>query len=51
MPQSAGLYRTQLTGLLRKRELTNSARLGLLPWLATAAAVGYKLTGSDKGIW
>jgi hypothetical protein len=51
MPQSASLYRTQLTGLLRKRELTSSARLGLLPWLATAAAVGHKLTGSDKGIW
>jgi hypothetical protein len=51
MPQSAALYRTQLTGLLRKRELTSSARLGLLPWLATAAAVGMKFTGSDKGIW
>jgi len=51
MPQSAGLYGTQLTGLLRKRELHNSARLGLLPWLATAAAVGQKITGSDKGIW
>jgi hypothetical protein len=41
----------QLTGLLRKRELHNSARLGLLPWLATAAMVGQKITGSDKGIW
>ena len=51
LPQSAGLYRTQLTGLLRKRELHSSARLGLLPWLATAAAVGQKITGSDKGIW
>lgn len=51
MPQSASLYRTQLTGLLRKGELHSSARLGLLPWLATAAAVGHKLTGSDKGIW
>ena len=51
VPQSAGLYRSQLTGLLRKRELHNSARLGLLPWLATAAAVGQKITGSDKGIW
>jgi hypothetical protein len=37
--------------LLRKGELHNSARLGLLPWLATAAVVGQKLTGSDKGIW
>lgn len=51
MPQSASLYRLQLAGLLRRRELHNSARLGLLPWLATAAMVGQKITGSDKGIW
>jgi hypothetical protein len=51
MPQSARLYGSQLTGLLRKRELQSSARLGLLPWLATAAVVGQKITGSDKGIW
>lgn len=51
MPQSAGLYGIQLKGLLRRRELHNSARLGLLPWLATAAMVGQKITGSDKGIW
>lgn len=51
MPQSAGLYGLQLSGLLRRRELQSSARLGLLPWLATAAMVGQKLTGSDKGVW
>jgi hypothetical protein len=51
MPQSVSLYGSQLTGLLRKRELHSSARLSLLPWLATAAAVGQKFTGSDKGIW
>jgi hypothetical protein len=51
MPQSAKLYGTQLAGLMRKRELNNTARLGLLPWLATAALVGQKITGSDKGIW
>lgn len=51
MPHSAALYRTQLSGLIRKGELQSSARLGLLPALATAAAVGQKLTGSDKGIW
>jgi len=51
LPHSAGLYRSQLTGLLRRRELQSSVRLGLLPWLATAAAVGQKITGSDKGIW
>lgn len=51
LPHSASLYSSQLTGLLRRCELHSSARLGLLPWLATAAVVGQKLTGSDKGIW
>jgi hypothetical protein len=51
MPQSVRLYRSQLAGLLRKREWRSGARLSLLPWLATAAAVGQKITGSDKGIW
>jgi len=51
VPHSASLYSSQLTGLLRRRELHSSARLGLLPWLATAAMVGQKITGSDKGIW
>jgi hypothetical protein len=51
MPQSVSLYRSQVAGLLRRREIRSSARLGLLPWLATAAAIGQKITGSDKGIW
>jgi hypothetical protein len=51
MPQSAKLYGSQLSGMLQKGELQSSARLSLLPWLATAAAVGQKITGSDKGIW
>jgi len=51
LPQSAALYGRQLSGLLRRRELESTVRLGLLPWLATAAAVGQKITGSDKGIW
>jgi hypothetical protein len=51
MPQSAKLYGRQLAGLVRRREIHSSARLSLLPWLATAAAVGQKITGSDKGIW
>jgi uncharacterized protein len=51
LPQSAALYRRQLTEMLRRCELHSSARLGLFPWLATAAAVGMKITGSDKGIW
>jgi hypothetical protein len=51
LPQSTRLYGLQLSGLLRRRELQSSVRLGLLPWLATAAALGQKITGSDKGIW
>jgi hypothetical protein len=51
MPQSARLYGSQLAGLLRKMELESGARLSLLPWLATAALVGQRITGSDKGIW
>lgn len=51
LPQSAKLYGKQLAGLMRRRELESGVRLSLLPWLATAAVVGQKITGSDKGIW
>jgi hypothetical protein len=51
VPQSTKLYVSQFTGLLRSGELKSSARLSLLPWLATAALVEQKRTGSDKGIW
>ena len=51
MPQSAKLYGTQLASVLRNGQLHNGARLTLLPMLATAAVVGQKMTGSDKGIW
>jgi hypothetical protein len=51
LPESAALYAAQFTTLLRNRDLTSTARLSLLPCLATAAAVGQKITGSDKGIW
>ena len=50
-PHSIGLYRSQLTGLLRAGKLQSSARLALLPWLATVAFAEHKRTGSDKGIW
>lgn len=51
MPHSVRLYTIQLTGLLRNLEVESGARLSLLPWLAAAAAVKQKITGSDKGIW
>lgn len=51
MPQSAKLYGAQLAGVLARGQLQSGARLSLLPWLAAAAVVGQKFTGSDKGIW
>jgi hypothetical protein len=51
LPQSAALYGVQLAHVFGKRQLLSGARLSLLPWLATAALVGQKITGSDKGIW
>ncbi len=51
LPQSASLYASQMVGLVRRLKLGSSARLSLLPWLATAALVEQKRTGSDKGIW
>lgn len=51
VPQSAQLYGAQLAGTIGRGELQSGARLSLLPWLATAAVVGQKLTGTDKGIW
>lgn len=51
LPQSAMLYGTQLAAVIRRRQLQSSARLSLLPWPATAALVGQKITGSDKGVW
>lgn len=50
-PQSMSLYRTQLAGLIGRGELASGARLSLLPFLATAAFLEQKRTGSDKGIW
>jgi|SRR5579859_5892046 len=51
LPQSAMLYGTQLATVIRRKQIKSSARLSLLPWLATAALVGQKITGSDKGVW
>jgi hypothetical protein len=51
IPQSAWLYGSQLARVMVRGERENSARLSLLPGLATAAAAKHRLTGSDKGIW
>lgn len=50
-PQAANLYAKEWAKLLFSGELENTMRLSLLPGLAVAAAVAFKATGSDKGIW
>jgi hypothetical protein len=50
-PQAAKLYASEWTRLLLNGELKNTLRLSLLPPLAAAAALEFKLTGTDKGIW
>jgi hypothetical protein len=51
LPHSARLYASEWTTLVLNGQLRSTARLSLLPCLATAAALGQKITGSDKGIW
>ncbi|HTS37680.1 MAG TPA: nucleotidyltransferase family protein [Candidatus Solibacter sp.] len=51
VPHSVHLYAAEFKKLLLDGDLKNSFRLSLLPCLATAAAIGQKVTGSDKGIW
>jgi hypothetical protein len=50
-PQAVTLYASEWKRLLLNGELQNTLRLSLLPGLATAAALEFKITGSDKGIW
>ncbi len=51
IPQGAQLYTRQVTNAALRGDVPATFRLTLLPYLASAAAVAYKLTGSDKGIW
>jgi len=51
MPYGMALYTRQLTQAFVRGNVPATLRLSLLPPLASAAAVAYKITGSDKGIW
>jgi hypothetical protein len=51
MPHGAHLYTTQITKTALRGDVEGTFRLSLLPPLATAAAVAYRVTGSDKGVW
>jgi hypothetical protein len=51
VPYAAGLYTRQLRQTLLRGNMPATLRLSLLPPLASAAAVAFKITGSDKGVW
>lgn len=51
MPNGADLYTRQLTHAAMHGDVPATLRLSLLPYLASAAAVAFRITGSDKGIW
>jgi len=51
MPNGAQLYTQQITNTAVRGDVPATLRLSLLPYLASAAAVAFRITGSDKGIW
>jgi Uncharacterised nucleotidyltransferase len=51
VPEGANLFLRQLVGNGRKRDFQAMMRLTLLPILATAAFVSFRITGDDKGVW
>ncbi len=51
VPEAADLFWGQLLGIARKRNFRGMMRLSLLPLLATAAFVSFRVTGNDKGVW
>lgn len=51
LPYAARLYTQQITQAAFRGNVPATFRLSLLPPLASAAAVAFKITGSDKGVW
>jgi hypothetical protein len=51
IPYAARLYTRQITQAAFSGNVPATLRLSLLPPLASAAAVAFKITGSDKGVW
>ena len=51
LPNGAELYTRQITHTAMHGDVPATLRLSLLPYLASAAAVAFRITGSDKGIW
>jgi len=51
VPQAANLFLRQFAGNGMKHNPRAMMRLSLLPLLATAAFVSFRMTGNDKGVW
>jgi hypothetical protein len=51
VPDGAKLYTQQITTAALRGDVPATFRLSLLPPLASAAALAYRIRGSDKGIW
>ena len=51
MPEGAKLYTREVKTMALKGDVPATFRLSLLPPLASAAAIAYRITGSDKGVW
>jgi hypothetical protein len=51
MPEGATLFTRQALATALAGDVPATFRLTLLPPLASAAAIAYRFTGSDKGIW
>lgn len=51
MPEGANLYTRQVASTALRGDVPATFRLSLLPPLAASAAVAFRLTGNDKGIW
>jgi hypothetical protein len=51
LPQGAALYTRQVKNAALRGNVGATLRLSLLPPLASVAALAFRMTGSDKGIW
>jgi hypothetical protein len=51
MPEGARLFTKQIAATAAAGNVPATFRLSLLPPLAATAAVAFKITGDDKGIW
>ena len=51
VPEAAKLYLHQLAGNGKRGDLRAFTRLSMLPLLAAAAYVSFRITGDDKGVW